>query len=606
MLEEQGGASMRPSDDDDNYNNVFTVIRCSPPGRGPVVDLLSALRRWRRRKKKMMILMADKGFHNKPVNQFDYNDDNPAQGPRFMMTIISIIPSTSSGISHTPSRGAFLKCKSPSLKPIWNRHFIFIIFIYFKVMFSCNDRGTYDHRWKRPSTLQYGLIGKYVICERKWIDMATSLPIILHDFRVRSIVSLSSLESQIWWSGLGRKSGKGQGGVVRSLGSGGVKCHGMNMDQIEGGGKKGKLKQLGKQNSLDWKCKENSLKMGDCCRGSILYMEKNSIGGVTIMEKLDRIVGSEEWSLMFPNVGVTNLVSSISDHLPVLLDTNTLNHWKTTTSRFKFENFWVDNPKCLNVVKAAWNVNDGWVENVVNVQRQLKDWSKLEFGSLSSQIKRNQQRLHSLLEGDDPCRQANQIREVETRLNGFLDAEAELWRQRSKVMWQVSGDRNTAYFHAVATRRKQHNWIKGMMDECGTWVSDQNKIERLGLEYFEEVFASMNPQFNDCQRITNLIPRRAKKYFMIFSSSSLKDLIGLKSRLTNHLLALSHKTKRCWHLNLIAMISPRDLENIWHICFYFREIDPAFTALLAYTTILGLRSQTSLSEVRTRVSLSRQ
>ncbi|KAM7256129.1 hypothetical protein ACFE04_011870 [Oxalis oulophora] len=181
------------------------------------------------------------------------------------------------------------------------------------------------------------------------------------------------------------------------MGHGGAKCYGVDMDQTEGGGKKRKIEAVGKAKVSRLEVQREQSEDGNLV-GPFYTWKKNSNAGDTIMEKLDRIVGSEEWSLMFPDAGVTNL--------------------KITASRFKFENFWVDNPKCLNVVENAWNVNNGWVENVVNVQRKLKDWSKIEFGSLSSQIKRNQQKLQALLEGVDPCGHAKQIWEVETRLNG--------------------------------------------------------------------------------------------------------------------------------------------------------------------------------------------
>ncbi|KAM7262270.1 hypothetical protein ACFE04_021347 [Oxalis oulophora] len=72
------------------------------------------------------------------------------------------------------------------------------------------------------------------------------------------------------------------------------------------------------------------------------------------MEKLDRVVASEDWRLLFPDTTVTNM-------------------------------------------------------------GRLSEWSKAEFGSLASQIARNQKQLKSLLESDDPCGQANEIRA------GFVD-----------------------------------------------------------------------------------------------------------------------------------------------------------------------------------------
>jgi hypothetical protein len=41
------------------------------------------------------------------------------------------------------------------------------------------------------------------------------------------------------------------------------------------------------------------------------------------------------------------------------------------------------------------------------------------------------------------------------------------WRQRSRVQWNEQGDRNTAYFHMIATQRRRRNIIVSVQNENG-------------------------------------------------------------------------------------------------------------------------------------------
>lgn len=41
------------------------------------------------------------------------------------------------------------------------------------------------------------------------------------------------------------------------------------------------------------------------------------------------------------------------------------------------------------------------------------------------------------------------------------------WRQRSKTGWMREGDRNTAYFHAKATKRFEVNHVVSLQDRNG-------------------------------------------------------------------------------------------------------------------------------------------
>ena len=45
------------------------------------------------------------------------------------------------------------------------------------------------------------------------------------------------------------------------------------------------------------------------------------------------------------------------------------------------------------------------------------------------------------------------VRKLKIEINILLDREAQMWSQRSRVLWLAHGDSNTRYFHMKATQR---------------------------------------------------------------------------------------------------------------------------------------------------------
>ena len=59
-----------------------------------------------------------------------------------------------------------------------------------------------------------------------------------------------------------------------------------------------------------------------------------------VQERLDRAFASVSWFTEFPLCRLTNLLSSSSDHSPILLELD-ISHRPGYTHRFRFENLWV-------------------------------------------------------------------------------------------------------------------------------------------------------------------------------------------------------------------------------------------------------------------------
>lgn len=61
-----------------------------------------------------------------------------------------------------------------------------------------------------------------------------------------------------------------------------------------------------------------------------------------------------------------NLEDSPSDHNPIFLDTKYMINVQRSARHFRFENAWLAEPMCFQLVKDSWEENDG-----VDIQRKV-------------------------------------------------------------------------------------------------------------------------------------------------------------------------------------------------------------------------------------------
>lgn len=70
----------------------------------------------------------------------------------------------------------------------------------------------------------------------------------------------------------------------------------------------------------------------------------------------------------------------------------------------------------------------------------------------------------------------------------LLENQELYWAQRAKEKWMVWGERNTSYFHKVASIRARRNRIVCLKNVDGDLVTGQDEIQQLVVSHFLDLF----------------------------------------------------------------------------------------------------------------------
>jgi hypothetical protein len=108
----------------------------------------------------------------------------------------------------------------------------------------------------------------------------------------------------------------------------------------------------------NWLCNGFQNVVGDCdltdihLEGYPFTRVKSRGSSTVIEERLDRAMANSQWLMLYPGVKLTNLLSSHSDHSPILLQ-NLPTIRSGRIYSFRFENSWLKEEDIDEVVEEA-------------------------------------------------------------------------------------------------------------------------------------------------------------------------------------------------------------------------------------------------------------
>uniref|UniRef100_A0A803PHA9 Reverse transcriptase domain-containing protein n=1 Tax=Cannabis sativa TaxID=3483 RepID=A0A803PHA9_CANSA len=220
--------------------------------------------------------------------------------------------------------------------------------------------------------------------------------------------------------------------------------------------------------------------------------------------RIDRALVSQSWLDLFPLAKLLNLEVTTSDQCPLQLMLN--NETKAVFKKqFRFENLWLREPGCLQIVKDTWEIFPGCsiMEKIKFCGEKLLIWGKDYSGNFKERIQSCKAEIKKWKRGRDDL-SISKYQAAEANLQEVLMQKEIFWRQRSKQLWLREGDQNSKYFHAMATSRRRNNSIQKLKNNQGDWVDWQHNLSGLMIDYFSNLFSSSSP---DIAEVTNAIPK---------------------------------------------------------------------------------------------------
>ncbi|KAF8393368.1 hypothetical protein HHK36_021611 [Tetracentron sinense] len=130
-------------------------------------------------------------------------------------------------------------------------------------------------------------------------------------------------------------------------------------------------------------------------------------------------------------------------------------------------------------------------QKIKESERRLLDrrWNN-NFNS-KNQIKTIKENLKKLQEEEKFNR--DRQRDFQRELKRAWEDVEHFWETKARIDWLKAGHKNTSYFHANTIQRKQKNHIVGLEDANGAGTDNKEHVERIILDYFENIFSTTNP-----------------------------------------------------------------------------------------------------------------
>lgn len=207
---------------------------------------------------------------------------------------------------------------------------------------------------------------------------------------------------------------------------------------------------------------------------------------------------------MFKEVKLTNLEVSTSNHSPLWLEpeVSTLIQSKKI---FRFENAWLREPMCYQLVEDVWSNNSfSFYEKLKVCADVLSTWGKEVTGDFKGRIHKSKKKIQALKGRKDDI-SLKLIHEEKKALTEIYAQQEVFWRQRSKQFWLREGDQNNKYFHAATKNRRKTNHIGTLHERNSNKVTWRSGLEQMVEDYFVNLFSATNIEW---ESVTDCISSR--------------------------------------------------------------------------------------------------
>ncbi|MCH98078.1 transposon TX1 putative protein [Trifolium medium] len=167
---------------------------------------------------------------------------------------------------------------------------------------------------------------------------------------------------------------------------------------------------------------------------------------------------------------------------------------------FRFNNHWLEHKHFKEVVEVAWEENDarGWMGYVVkeklkSLKVRLKEWNKVEYGSMDLRIKTLIEDIQDLdIRGELSGLASHDValrKELFDEFWNLQKSKEALLFQRSRSKWLTQGDANSKFFHGCVVARTKRNSITALKNG-DIWLESPSQIREEVVSYFSRHFSA--------------------------------------------------------------------------------------------------------------------
>ncbi|GAU28887.1 hypothetical protein TSUD_293390 [Trifolium subterraneum] len=181
-----------------------------------------------------------------------------------------------------------------------------------------------------------------------------------------------------------------------------------------------------------------------------------------IEERLDRAMASTSWLQLFPQVRLTNLLASYSDHSLILLQCKPIIRTHINHS-FRFENSWLKEPDLEDVVVEGWRGRENLevIDRVTRCANKLQRWGKKKRIRFKEEIDECVRRMNELrgfrnFEAFNKAMVAKQVWNIVQNPNSLV---AKLIKARYFPRWRIGSGDNIRVMHDPWLRGSANRWV---------------------------------------------------------------------------------------------------------------------------------------------------
>lgn len=218
-----------------------------------------------------------------------------------------------------------------------------------------------------------------------------------------------------------------------------------------------------------------------------------------LLSKLDRFMVSESWEAHFPTVCVSALARPFSDHKPIKLSCDLVDRGPTP---WRFEDMWLHNTNILELMKEWWNSfsffgDSGFVlaKKFQALKEMLRTWNRIDRKCDQKLVEiALLDQSEDLNEGLVLSQEAKR-NHLKMEYENLADRQEIHYRQKSRIQWQMDGERNTKYYHRIVNNRRRRRNTFASLNINGVMVDDKQAIREEIVSHFENRFKLNSEEF---------------------------------------------------------------------------------------------------------------